>query len=139
MTLRNPIDSIWADALQLLDQAERLQRRYCRLRITSRRGPCWEPPADIFETEKELTIAIALPGVAPEQVEIVIDCGVLLVVGERPMPSHRMVAVRRLEIPYGRFERRIDLPPGHYEIGERELENGCLFLNLRKLDLERVA
>lgn len=139
MALRNPIDSMWADALQLLEQAERLQRRYCQPGVTSRRGPCWEPPADIFETDRELSISIALPGVAPEQVEIVIDCGVLLVVGDRPMPNPGMVAVRRLEIPYGRFERRIELPRGHYEIRERQLANGCLFLILSKLDLERVT
>jgi hypothetical protein len=41
-------------------------------------------------------------------------------------------ALKRLEIPYGRFERRIELPPGHYEIEQRDLEYGCLRLILRR-------
>jgi hypothetical protein len=36
----------------------------------------------------------------------------------------------RLEIPYGRMRRRIDLPSGRYVLGERRLERGCLHLRL---------
>jgi len=38
----------------------------------------------------------------------------------------------RLEIPYGRMRRRIDLPPGHYALVERQLDRGCLFLRLTR-------
>jgi HSP20 family molecular chaperone IbpA len=41
--------------------------------------------------------------------------------------------IHRLELPYGRFERRIELPPGRYEVVQRELIDGCLTLSLRKL------
>ena len=40
--------------------------------------------------------------------------------------------LRRLEIPYGHFERRIQLPDSGLEAGTRELLNGCLILRLRK-------
>jgi hypothetical protein len=40
--------------------------------------------------------------------------------------------VVRLEIPYGRMLRRIDLPPGHYALIERRLDRGCLFLRLTR-------
>jgi hypothetical protein len=40
--------------------------------------------------------------------------------------------VVRLEIPYGRMRRRIDLPPGRYALVERQLERGCLFLRLTR-------
>jgi hypothetical protein len=43
------------------------------------------------------------------------------------------VNVVRLEIPYGRMRRRIDLPPGHYALLERQLERGCLFLRLTRV------
>jgi HSP20 family molecular chaperone IbpA len=33
-----------------------------------------------------------------------------------------------MEIPYGRFERRIALPTGRYELTERSYTNGCLVL-----------
>jgi HSP20 family protein len=39
-------------------------------------------------------------------------------------------ALHRLEIPYGRFERRIALPGGRYELLERSYTNGCLVLRL---------
>jgi HSP20 family molecular chaperone IbpA len=37
-----------------------------------------------------------------------------------------------LEIPYGRFERRITLSP-RLRLSERELANGCLVLTFAKL------
>ena len=40
---------------------------------------------------------------------------------------------RRLEVPHGCFERRVGLPAGRYELGRRELADGCLTLTLRKL------
>ena len=53
--------------------------------------------------------------------------------GERTLPTPRGAGViRRLEMPYGEFERRIGLSPGHYELSGRELAHGCLTLTLRK-------
>ena len=46
-------------------------------------------------------------------------------------PSAR--AIRRLEIPYGYFERRIQLAAVPFEVVQREVANGCLLLNLRKV------
>jgi hypothetical protein len=40
------------------------------------------------------------------------------------------MTVVRLEIPYGRMRRRVDLPPGHYVLVERRLDRGYLFLRL---------
>lgn len=133
MTFRDPTKSMWAKALQMMEQSERLHRQFFQIVKSRERGPTWEPPADIFESERSLTILIALPGVSPPEVEIVVDGGTLYVVGERPMPVTESAVIRRLEIPYGRFERRINLPHGHYEIAERSLANGCLRLTLQKL------
>jgi HSP20 family molecular chaperone IbpA len=48
----------------------------------------------------------------------------------RALPVQRhTTALHRLEIPYGRFERRFALPAGHYyELTERSYTNGCLVL-----------
>jgi hypothetical protein len=40
--------------------------------------------------------------------------------------------VVRLEIPYGRMRRRIDIPPGRYALVERRLDRGWLYLRLVK-------
>ena len=56
-------DWMWAEALQLLDQAERAHRDLFRPSAQRRRTACWEPPVDVFETDGELWIQVALPGV----------------------------------------------------------------------------
>ena len=42
----------------------------------------------------------------------------------------RGTAIHRLEIPHGRFERRIRLPGAQWELGRSTLANGCLLLSL---------
>ena len=72
-------------------------------------------------------------GVAPEHVKVRLDSGLLIVTALRQRPlQESATAVHRLEIPYGRFERRIALPAGHYELLEHACMNGCLFLRLEK-------
>lgn len=137
MTSRDPFESMWAEALGMLEQAQRLQRRFFLPQRQPQSGrnprkPVWEPPMDVFETSGALHIHIALPGAQPESVSVIIDGGTLVVVAERPLPASSAARLRHLEIPYGRFERHIDLPPGLYELAERTLENGCLQLTLRK-------
>jgi len=57
----------------------------------------------------------------------------LIIAGIRPLPCKgRKAKIVRLEIPYGRFERRISLSP-RLRLAERELLNGCLVLTFSKL------
>jgi HSP20 family protein len=129
---RDPSDWMWQKATDLLEQADRLHSRLS----TARRGrPVWEPPADIFESETTLTIVVALPGVEPDAVQVLLDRGSLVVQGERRLPQRCRAGgeVRRLEIPYGRFERHLPLPPGRFELVRNEIVHGCLFLELAKL------
>jgi len=134
MSSRDSKAWLWAEACDFLDRAERLHRHIFQLESFDGRRPAWQPPVDLFETERELQIVVALPGVEPARLQVVIDAGDLIVVGERPVPPRaRAAAIHRLEIPFGRFERRIALPPGRYELGRRELADGCLYLSLYKL------
>jgi Hsp20/alpha crystallin family. len=95
--------------------------------------PTWEPPIDVYETGYEFKIMIALPGVAPEHLKVVLEDDHLIINGQRHLPNSAEATIRRLEIPYGRFERRIELPAGRFEIGTNELVNGCLLISLRKI------
>jgi HSP20 family protein len=127
----NDAQWMWAEACEMLDRAERLQRQFFHpARLPSRAA--WEPPVDVFETDSALWVIVALPGVAPDDVELIIDGSTLIVAGVRALPRElRGAAVHRLELPAGRFERRIALH-GRFELIERKLENGCLTLGLRK-------
>jgi HSP20 family molecular chaperone IbpA len=134
MTIRNSHYWMWTEACQLLDRAERMQRQFFELAPRPAGRPRWEPPVDVFETAQALYVTVALPGVAPHQVELVVDSTGLIVIGERNLPaSLRSASIRRMEIPAGRFERRIELPAGRFELVERELVDGCLSVTLRKL------
>ncbi len=134
MPARDPESWMWAQACEFLERAERLHRQFFQPARGEPRGPTWEPPVDILETERELRIVVALPGVAPERVQVVLEAGALTVVGERRVASGAQPGViRRFEIPYGRFIRRIELPMTRLEIRRQELANGCLELDLIKL------
>ena len=124
---------MWAEALELLQEAERLQHQFFQIGV--RQGaPCWEPPVDLYENGNELRLLVALPGVTPRQLEVVLTARVIVVRGERSLPTNsRNAAIHRLEIPYGRFERRIALPAGEFELIEQRLEHGCLVLALQRL------
>jgi HSP20 family protein len=134
MPPRHPGAWMWAEACELLDRAERLHRQFFVPQGAQGRQPTWQPPVDLLESDEDLWIYVALPGVGQEQLEVVVEQGTLIVSGERPMPNReRGTVIHRLEIPYGRFERRIELPPGRYDAVRRELIDGCLTLALRRL------
>jgi HSP20 family molecular chaperone IbpA len=123
---------MWAEACEALARAERLQREFFRLGPPSTH-PNWEPPVDIFETERELWIVVALPGIAAGAIEVTVADGVIQIAGERQAPvAQRPVTLHRLEIPQGRFARRIALPGGTYELARRDVRDGCLTLVLLK-------
>ena len=133
MATRNPTDWMWAQACDLIEQAERMHRQFFHLATSERAQPVWEPPVDVFEDEREVVIVVALPGVPAEHTEVAIEAGELVVRAERRPPfSGLRRALRRLEIPYGCFERRIRLPEAQLDAAIRESIDGCLILRLRK-------
>ncbi|GMV02660.1 MAG: Hsp20/alpha crystallin family protein [Burkholderiaceae bacterium] len=124
-------DWMWADALAALGRAERLHRQFFQPRQA--RTPTWEPPIDVLETEHEVLIFVALPGVDAREVQAVIDGAALVVGGRRVLPRVLGTAViHRLELPQGRFERRVPLPPGRYSAARVASEHGCLVITLQK-------
>jgi len=133
MATRHDADQrMWAQACELIAEAERLQRQFFRLAVDSAPAT-WEPPIDVFEDERGIVVVVAMPGVAAERMEVAHEVGALVVRGTRPLPFQGARGrLRQLEIPYGAFERRIALPPGNFEVGRPELAQGCLVLRLRK-------
>ncbi len=127
-----PNDWMWSEACDVLARAERMHREFFRP-ARDRRQPAWEPPADVLETEGEVLVFVALPGVDPAQVEAAIDGADLVVAGKRVLPpALRSSVIHRLELPQGRFERRIRLPAGRYASVHKGMVNGCLLVTLEK-------
>ena len=132
MVADDPRRWMWAEACAMIERAEGLHRQFFQPTVSVRQ-PSWEPPVDIFETERELWIVTALPGVELSDLDVAVDGQVLVVAGlRRPPFDTRGASVLRLEIPYGRFERRIRLPAAPFELSRSELERGCLYVSLTK-------
>jgi HSP20 family protein len=129
---------MWSEACEMLARADRLHRQLFQPARSHLRQPAWEPPVDILETEDDVLVLVALPGVNPERVEAAIDAGDLLIAGTRVLPAElRTALIHRLELPQGRFERRIPLPTGHYGRVRRSAVDGCLLVTLEKSGTRR--
>lgn len=125
---------MWSDAIALMEQAERLHRRFFRLLASPAHAPTWEPPVNVFRSPGELSIVVALPGVEAEHVGIdILEDGIEISAhAAAPAPPHPG-CVERLEVPYGLMRRRINLPAGRYVMTERYLNHGCLYLRLTEV------
>ena len=93
----------------------------------------WEPPVDMLETKEQVVIVVALPGVAEAAMRLSIEGGALLIQGERVLPPELYRAhIHRLELPQGRFERRVPLPAGRYQEVGHKTQDGCVVITLVK-------
>ena len=120
----------------MLERADRLHRQFFTP-PTSHGEPAWEPPVDVVESADELLVHVALPGVAPDSITLGVDPGGITISALRAFPCREPGAhIHRLEIPYGRFERRIQLPLedpyAPIELAARSLADGVLTLVLRR-------
>ena len=117
--------------MALIEEAERRHRHFFELLTAPARLPVWEPPVDIYLLEGVLHVLVAMPGVREDEVVIELATGALWVRAEtRPPVPAAGARILRFEIPYGRMERRIELPPGHHEVLGQELQHGCVLVRL---------
>jgi HSP20 family protein len=126
----------WTPFNQLKDEINRLFRGLDETE-TSGATASWIPAVDIYEFEDRFELAVDLPGVNTEDVEITLDRGVLTLSGERK--SERLAAkdqrdVRmRLERGQGQFHRRFILPDSvDTESIAAKGRNGVLEITIQK-------
>src|SRR5260370_17991555 len=101
MTAGDPRSWMWAEACAMIERAEQLHRQFFRPGLARAPAANWEPPVDVFESERELTIVAALPGVEPQDIEIAIERDPLPIAGgRRRPPAPRGTALPRLGIPH---------------------------------------
>ena len=123
---------MWSEALSVLDRADRLHRQFFTHAVNA-----WEPPVDVVEAGDEIRLQIAVPGVPADSITIALDPGGVTVSALRAFSCREEGAhIHRIEIPYGRFERHIQLPLEDpylpLELVKKELANGVLTLTFRK-------
>lgn len=131
-------DWMWSEAVAMLARAERMHRELFRPAGMQAQLPAWEPPVDILETDYEVLALVALPGVDADSAQAVIEDGDLVIAGTRTVPAAwRTAVIHRLELPQGRFYRRVRLPAGRYTNVSRAVVAGCLVITLQKAGVSR--
>ncbi len=99
-----PFSSLVDDMLTNLEPDARLTEGYIEGRFV--------PAVDIAEDSEAVTVAAEVPGMAREDLDVSIEDGVLTLRGEKKEEeTSEGKNVHRVERRYGRFERRIQLPP----------------------------
>jgi HSP20 family protein len=93
----------------------------------------WIPAADVYEDEREYLLALDLPGINHDGLDVSLDDGRLVIRGERAAATG--LHARRTERPQGRFVRTFSLP----EAVDRgaitaDYKDGVLLLHLPKRD-----
>jgi HSP20 family molecular chaperone IbpA len=133
---------MWSEACEAIARAERMHREMFRPsgpRARSPAGPvAWEPPVDILETDHEVLVLVALPGVDVDGAKVTIEGGDLVIAGTRVLPPElRTATIHRLELPQGQFFRRLRLPAGRYSGVRRAGAAGYLVVTLQKAGSSR--
>ena len=93
------------------EQFEQLLTDLWRAQFGGRhRGSFW-PAVDSYRTENpaQLVVIAELPGIAPEQVQIVLHDRSLIIAGERIRPKRNGRRYHQMEIDHGPFQRRIQV------------------------------
>jgi len=105
---------------------------------SARPMPAWTPALDMYETQDAIVVLLDLAGVDAEQTEVHTQGHVLTVRGARrerhaPYVPNEERSYHALEIPYGRFERTLRLPPGtDSDAARASYRDGLLEITLPK-------
>jgi HSP20 family protein len=106
---------------------------------TGTAGRTWLPPVDIRETEDKLALALDLPGLRKEDVNITLENNVLNVSGERRFEADaKNDTFHRLERAYGTFTRSFTLGPTvQTDKVEADFKDGVLVITLPKVEASK--
>ena len=68
------------------------------------------PELNVYETEKEFQVTLALPGMNKEDIDISLENNTLVVSGERKFEEENGRRYHRVESRFGKFSRSLPLP-----------------------------
>jgi HSP20 family protein len=70
------------------------------------------PPVEIWWTDDYLNLRVVVPGVKDSDIKVSAQGNQLVIQGERKLPEELKEGNVYRQLPYGRFERVLDLPNG---------------------------
>ena len=94
----------------------------------------WEPLCDIFETDDHFIVVVDLAGVTVDEVDLTIKSRKLILTGGRKeVPSPTKRGYHQMEIPFGPFQREIELPEEvNVETIDAHYREGFLIIECKK-------
>jgi HSP20 family protein len=117
----------------------RSQRSSSRIRASSSGtstdltdATAWVPDVEVLRQANRFVVRVDLPGIAPDDIDISIEDGLLTIAGERTQERRdEEGGIVRTERSYGSFLRSIVLPPGADESRiEAKSDHGVLEINV---------
>lgn len=97
-------------------------------------APGWTPPADLCEHAERFLLAVELPGLSREQIDIHAEETRIVVRGDRSSGGIPCEQYQRVERGHGRFQRTFILPePIDVDQVSADLSDGVLSVSLPKL------
>jgi HSP20 family protein len=96
----------------------------------------WVPALDVRENEDMFEVTVDLPGMAPEDVSLTFEAGVLTITGKREFTrDESQETYHRIERSYGTFARQIRLPrTADTEKIEASFDKGVLTVTVPKAE-----
>jgi HSP20 family protein len=125
VTLREAMDRLMDDGYSNRQQSREGNNRRFRL------------PIDAYVTSEDIVVLANMPGIKPEDVEIMLEGDTLTIRAERPAPLENVnYAIQ--ERTYGAFQRTLNINvPVDAEKAEAKFENGLLTLTIPKAEAAR--
>lgn len=124
------------DRLQALEQLRELRERIEEITRLAEEGPSWQPAYDLLDEGDSYRLRIDLPGVRPEDLELLEEGSTLTLGGIRQRSEGHYLRQERASGPF----RRSLVLPGSVQEGSAvaSLRDGVLEIVLRKASPERI-
>lgn len=96
----------------------------------------FNPKTDVIESAEDFRIALEIPGMTLEEVEVTVEDGILQISGEKNQIRSEadQAKIHRIERSYGKFQRNFQIPDNvDLENIQATMKDGVLMLTLPKL------
>ncbi len=129
----------WEPAREMMSLREAMDRLFddAFTRPLGISGNNWSVPAvDMYQTDDEVVVKAALPGIKPDEVQINVTGEMLTIKGETSQKEEvKEKAYHLREQRWGAFERSVALPTAVIaDKAKAEFENGILTITLPKAE-----
>ena len=98
----------------------------------------WSPSINLYESDDGYCVVVDLAGVRADEIDIRLENQQMVISGHRPVPEmcnvQGQLCLHMMEIDYGRFVRRLDVPGG-VDVARIEAfyRSGYLWVHLPKV------